>query len=318
MTEMTDVSREARISPGCTGMYKPEHVAAWTRIVDFVHRSSQARIGLQLAHAGRKGSTRRMWEGIDEPLADRQLADRLRLADALLPAQPGAARDDPADMDRVRDDFVRAARWRCRRVSICSSCTWRTGTCWPRSSRRSPTAGPTGTAASLAQPACAFRWRSSTRCAPVWPAARPMSVRISAIDWEHGGLEPAEAVEVARALRAARVRHHRRLGRADGARSAAGVRSAVPDPVQRSHPPRGRHPHDDGRRTSPPTPTSTRSSPPGAPTSACWRAPTSTTRTGPTTPPASRALSCRGRISTRRCGVSPLAGTSRLRGSAAC
>src|SRR5262249_41110159 len=66
MTEMTDVSRDGRISPGCAGMYKPEHVAAWKRIVDFVHAHSAAKIGLQLGHAGRKGSTRLMWEGIDQ------------------------------------------------------------------------------------------------------------------------------------------------------------------------------------------------------------------------------------------------------------
>ena len=80
VAEMTDVSREGRISPGCTGMYKPEHVDAWKRIVDFVHRHSGARIALQLAHAGRKGSTRRLWEGIDEPLAGGQLAAPVRVA----------------------------------------------------------------------------------------------------------------------------------------------------------------------------------------------------------------------------------------------
>src|SRR5256712_4868245 len=70
VAEMTDVSREGRITPGCTGMYKPEHLAAWKRIVDFVHAASPAKIALQLAHAGRKGSTRRLWEGSDEPLPD--------------------------------------------------------------------------------------------------------------------------------------------------------------------------------------------------------------------------------------------------------
>src|SRR2546430_15305803 len=67
-TEMTDVSREGRISPGCTGMYKSEHVPAWKRIVDFVHAHSQAKIGLQLGHAGRKGSTRLAWGGVGGPL----------------------------------------------------------------------------------------------------------------------------------------------------------------------------------------------------------------------------------------------------------
>ena len=59
---------EGRISPGCAGMYLPEHVAGWQRIVEFVHRESEAKIGIQLSHAGRKGSTRVLWEGEDEPL----------------------------------------------------------------------------------------------------------------------------------------------------------------------------------------------------------------------------------------------------------
>ncbi|HEV8361577.1 MAG TPA: FAD-dependent monooxygenase, partial [Candidatus Thermoplasmatota archaeon] len=69
--EMTDVSREARITPGCAGIYKDEHVAAWKRVVDFARKHSWAKMGMQLGHAGRKGSTRRPWEGgMDEPLAD--------------------------------------------------------------------------------------------------------------------------------------------------------------------------------------------------------------------------------------------------------
>ena len=67
-TEMTDVSKDARISPGCAGMYNDAHEAAWKRIVDFVHAQSQTKFCLQLGHAGRKGATKLMWEGIDEPL----------------------------------------------------------------------------------------------------------------------------------------------------------------------------------------------------------------------------------------------------------
>ncbi|MEM7248493.1 MAG: bifunctional salicylyl-CoA 5-hydroxylase/oxidoreductase [Acidobacteriota bacterium] len=70
MTEMTDVTEDGRISPGCAGLYTDEQVAAWARIVDFIHDQSSAKIGIQLAHAGRKGSTRRLWEGIDRPLPD--------------------------------------------------------------------------------------------------------------------------------------------------------------------------------------------------------------------------------------------------------
>ena len=69
-TEMTCVSPQGRISPGCAGMYRPEHVVAWKRIVDFVHGSSKAKICLQLGHSGPKGSTKLMWEGMDEPLDD--------------------------------------------------------------------------------------------------------------------------------------------------------------------------------------------------------------------------------------------------------
>ncbi len=69
-TEMTDVSEQARISPGCAGMYNDAHEAAWKRIVDFVHAQSKTRFCLQLGHAGRKGGTKLMWEGIDEPLEE--------------------------------------------------------------------------------------------------------------------------------------------------------------------------------------------------------------------------------------------------------
>src|SRR5947208_15837088 len=68
MTEMVCVSREGRITPGCAGLYKPEHEAALARLVEFVHRRTPAKIGIQLGHSGRKGSTKLMWEGMDEPL----------------------------------------------------------------------------------------------------------------------------------------------------------------------------------------------------------------------------------------------------------
>src|SRR5262249_28596862 len=70
MTEMTDVSAEGRISPGCTGTYTQEHAQAWKRITDFVHARTRAPTGIQRGHAGRKASTRLAWEGSDEPLAE--------------------------------------------------------------------------------------------------------------------------------------------------------------------------------------------------------------------------------------------------------
>src|SRR5881396_3464367 len=110
MTEMTDVSREGRISPGCAGMYLPDHVEAWRRIVEFVHRESEAKIGMQLSHAGRKGSTRRLWEGIDEPLASGNWPIISASPIPYFPHSQTPKAMDRRDMDAVRDDFVRAAR----------------------------------------------------------------------------------------------------------------------------------------------------------------------------------------------------------------
>ena len=91
-TEMTCVTRDGRISPGCTGMYLPEHVAAWTRIVDFVHAYSPAKICLQLGHSGPKGSTKLMWDGMDEPLDDQKWPVVAPSAIAYAPVESSAAR----------------------------------------------------------------------------------------------------------------------------------------------------------------------------------------------------------------------------------
>ncbi len=109
-TEMTDVSPEGRISPGCTGMYKPEHVSAWKRIVDFVHAHSYAKIGLQLGHAGRKGSTRLAWDGMDEPLPQDNWQIIAASPIPYFPHSQVPRAMDRQDMDAVRADFVRAAR----------------------------------------------------------------------------------------------------------------------------------------------------------------------------------------------------------------
>ncbi len=201
MTEMTDVSREGRISPGCTGMYRPEHVTAWKRIVDFVHAASPAKIGLQLAHAGRKGSTRRLWEGGDEPVPE---GNWPLISASPLPyfAHSQTPREmDRRDMDRVRDEFARATAMaveagfdllelHCAHGYLLASFIS------PLTNRRGDAYGG-ALANRLRFPLEVF---DAVRAA--WPAARPISVRLSATDWKEGGLEPADAVEVARALRA--------------------------------------------------------------------------------------------------------------------
>ena len=201
MAEMTDVSREGRISPGCAGLYKPEHVKAWARVVEFVHRFTPAKIGVQLAHAGRKGSTRRLWEGVDEPLP----AGNWPLMSAS-PLPYSAHSQVPremsrADMDRVRDDFLRAAAMAdvagfdiieihfAHGYLLASFIS-------PLTNRRTDQYG--GSLGNrLRFPLEVF---DAVRAA--WPAAKPISVRISAHDWAPDGVTPDDAVYVAARLHA--------------------------------------------------------------------------------------------------------------------
>jgi anthraniloyl-CoA monooxygenase len=204
MTEMTCVSPEARISLGCTGMYAPEHVTAWKRIVDFVHAESLAKICLQLGHSGSKGSTRVPWDGGggEAPLEsggwDVMGPSAVRYAPDLGVPKPM----DRADMDRVRDQFVESVRMaiaagfdmlelHCAHGYLLSSFIT------PLSNRRSDEYG--GTLENrLRFPLEVFRAMRET-----WPAERPMSVRISATDWVPGGVTGDEAVEIGRAFHAA-------------------------------------------------------------------------------------------------------------------
>ena len=201
IAEMTDVSREGRISPGCTGMYKPEHVTAWKRVVDFVHAHSPARIALQLAHAGRKGSTRRLWEGIDEPLAEGNWPLISASAVPYFPHSQIPKAMDRADMERVQADFVKAASMAeaagfdmlelhmAHGYLLASFVS-------PLTNTRTDAYG--GTLDNrLCYPLAVF---DAVRA--VWPAARPISVKISATDWADGGVTPEESVEFARRLKA--------------------------------------------------------------------------------------------------------------------
>jgi anthraniloyl-CoA monooxygenase len=202
MTEMTDVSREARISPGCTGMYKQEHVAAWKRIVDFVHANGPARIGMQLAHAGRKGSTKKLWEGIDQPLAEGNWPIVSASPIPYLEVSQVPREMSRADMDKVRDDFVRATRMaheagfdiielHCAHGYLLASFLS------PLTNQRSDAYG------GALENRLRFPLEVFTAVRAAWPAAKPMSVRISATDWKEGGNTPDDAVAIARAFKAA-------------------------------------------------------------------------------------------------------------------
>ena len=199
MTEMTDIAADARITPGCAGLYTDEHVVAWRRVADFVHRHTRAKLGVQLGHAGRKGATRLMWAGIDEPLAEgawplvAPSAIPYRI-DGQVPREMTRA-----DMAAVRDDFVRAT-YRAADVGfdlleLHAAHGYLLATfISPLTNRRTDEYGG----------ALANRMRfplevlGAVRAA--WPADRPIAVRISACDWAPGGLGGDESVEVARLL----------------------------------------------------------------------------------------------------------------------
>ena len=196
ITEMTDVCREGRITPGCAGMYLDGHVAAWRRIVEYVHRETDAKIGIQLAHAGRKGSTRPPWEGNNEPLATGNWPLLAASPIPFLPTCQTPREMTRADMDEVRDAFVRAARMSDEAgfdlIELHLAHGYLLSTfISPLTNRRTDEYG--GTLANrMRYPleiirAVRAEWRT-----------RPISVRISAVDWAPGGLEAADGVEVAR------------------------------------------------------------------------------------------------------------------------
>jgi anthraniloyl-CoA monooxygenase len=196
-SEMTDVSEDARISPGCTGMYNDAQEAAWTRIVDFVHTHSAAKICLQLGHAGRKGATRLMWEGIDEPLE--QGAWPIVSASPLpyYPHSQVPRELSRADMDRIVADYVqaveRAERAGFDMVELHAAHGYLLASfISPLTNVRTDQYG--GTLVNRMRfPLEVFR---AMRRA--WPDEKPMSVRISATDWADGGVTGDDAVEIAR------------------------------------------------------------------------------------------------------------------------
>jgi anthraniloyl-CoA monooxygenase len=199
MTEMTDISADARITPGCTGLWSDEHARAWKRIVDLVHASSPAKIGVQLAHAGRKGATKRMWEGIDQPLETGAWPLVAPSPIPYLPHSQVPREMTRADMDRVRDDFVRAARFAEQAGFDLLELHMAHG--YLLASFLSPlTNHRTDDYGGALHNRLRFPLEVFAAVRDAWPAHKPMSVRISATDWIDGGFDVDEAVDVARAL----------------------------------------------------------------------------------------------------------------------
>ncbi|MEW2047641.1 bifunctional salicylyl-CoA 5-hydroxylase/oxidoreductase [Streptomyces sp. NPDC005476] len=202
MTEMVCVSAQGRITPGCTGLYTARQADAWRRITDFVHhRAPGAAIGVQLGHAGRKGSTKLMWEGMDEPLPD---GNWPLVAASPLPYKPDS--QTPRELTRaqltdLRHQFAEAAR-RAARSGFdllelhCAHGYLLSGFLSPLTNRRTDAYG--GPLAGRLR----FPLEVFDAVRTVWPAERPMTVRISATDWARGGTSADDAVEIARAFAA--------------------------------------------------------------------------------------------------------------------
>src|SRR5579864_1405308 len=200
MTEMTDVSREGRISPGCAGMYRPEHVVGWRRVVDFVHRWTPAKIALQLGHAGRKGSTRRLWEGDTLPLPEGNwpIVSASPIAYDCLNQVPREI--TRAEMDQVRDDHVRAACWADAAGFDMLELHYAHG--YLLASFISPLTNlRTDAYGGNIEDRMRYPLEVFDAVRAVWPERKPISVRISATDWAPGGLSDADRLDVARILK---------------------------------------------------------------------------------------------------------------------
>jgi anthraniloyl-CoA monooxygenase len=203
VTEMTCVSPQGRITPACPGIWNDEQEIAWKRIVNFVHAHTDTKIALQLGHSGRKGSTRRGWEGIDQPL---ESGNWPLVAPSPIPYISGVSQTPSeitrVDMDRIKAEFVAATE-----RAIAAGFDWLEFHCghgYLMSSFISPlTNQRTDRYGGSLENRCCYPLEVFEAMRAAWPADRPMSVRISAHDWVPGGITAEEAEQVARLFSAA-------------------------------------------------------------------------------------------------------------------
>lgn len=203
-TEMACVSRDARITPGCAGLWNDEQEASWRRIVDFVHGNSAAKICLQLGHAGRKGATRLMWDGMDRPLEEGGWEVFSASPLPYFPDSQVPRELDRASMSAVRDSFVAAAARgeRCGFDMLELHCAHG----YLLASFISPlTNSRTDEYGGSLENRLRFPLEIFEALRAVWPKHKPMSVRISATDWADGGITGDDAVAIARAFAEAGV-----------------------------------------------------------------------------------------------------------------
>ena len=205
VTEMTCVSPDGRITPGCTGMYAPEHEAAWRRIVDFIHTETAAKVAIQLGHSGPKGSTQLGWETMDAPLASGNWEILGPSPAPWSPANQTPRAMTRADMDRVQGDYARATEMAARAGFDWLELHYAHGYLMssfitPLTNRRGDEYG-----GSL-ENRLRFPLEVFHAVRGAWPDDRPISLRISAHDWVGDeGITPADAVAMAHIFKAAGV-----------------------------------------------------------------------------------------------------------------
>ncbi|HWM40033.1 MAG TPA: bifunctional salicylyl-CoA 5-hydroxylase/oxidoreductase [Streptomyces sp.] len=201
MTEMVCVSPRGRITPGCTGLWTQEQETAWSRVTGFVHAQAPGTaIGVQLGHSGRKGSTRVMWEGIDEPLPE---GNWPLMAPSALPYRDGVNQVPHAltvgELAEIREEFTDSAR-RAARAGFdllelhCAHGYLLSSFLSPLTNRRTDAYGGSITAR------LRFPLEVFDAVREVWPAGQPMTVRVSATDWAEGGITSDDALAVAAAF----------------------------------------------------------------------------------------------------------------------
>ena len=203
MTEMTCISADARISPGCAGIWNDAQANAWKRIVSFVHANSKAKMAMQIGHAGRKGSTKLAWDGIDQPLSE---GNWPLIAPSALPYVAGASQVPREmtrlDMDWIKADFV-AATLRAESAGF-DMIEFHAAHGYLLSSFISPLTNQRSDAyGGSLENRCRYPLEVFNAMRAVWPADKPMSVRISAHDWVPGGTTPDDAAEISRLFKAA-------------------------------------------------------------------------------------------------------------------
>jgi anthraniloyl-CoA monooxygenase len=199
MTEMVCVSETGRITPGCTGLYTDAQRDSWKEIVDFVHGRSTAKIGAQLGHSGRKGSTKLMWEGIDQPL---ESGNWTAVGPSALPYS--AENQTPVELDRAGMDAIKAefvaSAVRAEEAGF-DLLEIHAAHGYLLSSFLSPVSNQrTDEYGGSLENRLRFPLEVFDAVRAVWPAGKPMTVRISATDWIEGGNTSDDSVAIAKAF----------------------------------------------------------------------------------------------------------------------